>query len=1069
MDAGASAVEVRFDAGTGRYTLAASGVPDLELTAAPATNALYETYRSSDAAAANLVQLSRFGAQAAVDTDYVRSGLWVRSSGPPDALFTQVRAFTFGILTAGSDVPKLGTGSFSVVLGARSGGGGGLTQIDGSGLFAANFANATWTLDGVVTPRFAFAGSDGASVSYQPLIGSGTLRGGANGFDGVIGIGGMSSIGSAPIAGSFYGPGAAELGGAFATRTVGVGGNSDTFFVGSLIGTRGTTAPTIETLSSLLGPVNLRRFRSSVRVNTDIANSPSVEFNGSTESSVTIDPAAQILRLGGSVTLDPGNKAASDSDARFTVYRPVAGSTSPTYRVYNPGTANSELPLDFVGFALNDAFGAGVDTFGLTSAFDGLPRSGRGTYTGVFYGNAFDVGAANRYTLAGAASLVADFGAQTIGGGFSAIATSASGVATDLGRFDLINGSIGVFNRFNPAAPSGNVVSADLIGAPGAAGSLFGNFFGPEEQEFGSTVKFITPAAGGVLIGNGAIVGKRGAIVAAAVPATPPAPAGPANTSLAPLTVSDVFQADAERASAFYPGNGTSPIGARSTRLTVRYDSATQSYTVEEAGDAAGFSPADRSANANRLYELFATSTGSTTDTLRLTRTGAQGATGTRYAGGGIWLHDATAHGVRQVVMRSFSYGIPTAAADIPTTGSATFGVVLTGVQAVGQVTTQPDLASVNGSGLFTINWANRQVIGTGVTYTRSPLPGGAAPFLVPGTIEYNGIALPTGGLDGFVVLANAGGTGSGTADGRLYGPGAAEIGLAYSVTSGTPIRSGVGVITGARGTVAPAFETLSTLLSDVTLAGFAGEVRIPSAGAGQPAEGPSARTSFASVGAALDTYVIGNTALTPADLVAAESNDRFATYRTANAGGTTTTRIYRVGSSNAELRLSYASLAVSDFVVQDASLRVGNTYAFGLPTLASALPRTGTGSYHGVAYGSGYIAGAANEAYSLRGTTALDFDWAQATFAGGMTLTAVKEATNTIETLGGISFAGGTLNRSTAGFSSTLGGGAGVSGTLVGSFFGPTGQELGAAFRLEAPLAGGPLQAQGALVGIKN
>jgi hypothetical protein len=262
----------------------------------------------------------------------------------------------------------------------------------------------------------------------------------------------------------------------------------------------------------------------------------------------------------------------------------------------------------------------------------------------------------------------------------------------------------------------------------------------------------------------------------------------------------------------------------------------------------------------------------------------------------------------------------------------------------------------------------------------------------------------------------------------------------------------------------------LSALLTDVTLSGFAGELRIPAAGSGPPAEGSSARASTAIVGVAPDTYLIGNSRLTSADIVPAESNDRFKTYRTANGLGTTTTRVYRVGSGNAELQLSYASLAIGDLVPQNAgNLQVSNTYAFGLPTLASALPRTGTGSYRGVAYGSGYVAGTANDTYSLRGTSVIDFDWAQASFTGGLNLTAVKDATNAAESLGALTFTGGSLNRGTAGFSSAISGGAGVSGNLVGSFFGPTGQEVGAAFRFDAPVAAGNLQAQGALVGVKN
>jgi hypothetical protein len=229
--------------------------------------------------------------------------------------------------------------------------------------------------------------------------------------------------------------------------------------------------------------------------------------------------------------------------------------------------------------------------------------------------------------------------------------------------------------------------------------------------------------------------------------------------------------------------------------LTVRYDAATQSYTVTEGGASTTFAPGDR-VTTNRLADIFRTTGSSGTDTVRLTPTGTRGAAGTRFVAGGIWSRDATAGGIRSLLMRSFVFGIPSAISDIPTTGTASFGVVLTGVQPIGQSSTPPDLSQVNGSGLLSINWARGTVIGDGALYIRSAATQSAAQFLGPGSFDYTGI-VSNGQIRGFLTLRDAGGNApSGAANGALYGPGAGEIGLSYSVTSGTPIRSGVGVIT---------------------------------------------------------------------------------------------------------------------------------------------------------------------------------------------------------------------------------------------------------------------------------
>ena len=1037
----------------------------VSLTSPTSSNALYNIFKSSDAGGANTVNLTRIGATSLAGTRYVTGGTWLRQSGPPTALLTQLQAFTLGVRTSAADIPRTGVGSFGIVLTAQNGFGGSLTQVDGSGLFTTDFGTGRWTVAGTTNGRGALPAGSVPTLQLGVFSGSGALLGGDLGFDGKIFIGFPGNTNNEVVSGRFYGPGAAEVGASFGDRSL----TGDSFFAGTFIGKRGTTAPVIETLSSLLGPGSVRFDQFSLRVDTSGAGlglPPSVEFNGGFESRVALDPAAQTIDFESGFALGPTNKVAAESDTRFTVYR-LSGTTPVTYRIYNAGAGNQELPLDFVSFALADRFGLSAIPFGLRSSFEHIPLSGRGTFDGVFYGDALSANSINSYALHGSASMVADFGALTIGGFFTASATNA-GITTDLGRFDFANGRIGRFIAPTSIGRPDNFFSADISGAPGTIGSVYGSFYGPQVQELGATVRLVTPGPGTgvVLLGQGVIVAKRGPVDNTPAPPPPTLPPPPVNISLDPITVSDTFTASAQRASAVYPGNGTSPSPSGATSLTVRYDAATQSYTVAEGGGTATFAPGNRIGTGNRLFDLFQTSTGGSTDTLRLTPTGGRGAALTRYVAGGIWQRDVTVNGIQSVLMRSFTFGIPTASGDRPVSGTASFGVVLNGIWPT-SLTGPSSQPSINGSGLLTIDWSTALISGDGITYSRSPLNPSGPLLLAPGRFEYRGFLAPTG-LQGFLTLDTSGSTFSGTADGVIYGPGAKEIGLAYSVTSGTPIRSGVGVITGARGTDAPAFETLTSLLSDVSLSSYLGELQIPGAGLGAPAVGPIVQRSNVEVGASFDRFNISGS-VAPSDIVTAESNSRFTTFRVTNSLGTTTTRVYRAGTSNSELALSYASLATYDFMPSTTNILVSGTQAFGLPTLASSLPRTGTGAYNSVVYGKGYVPGPLNDAYALRGTASLDFNWAAATFGGAMALTATNDRTGIAETLSSVAFVGGTLNRATAGFSSTLSGVAGTSGDVLGSFFGPIGQELGGSFRLITPITAGTLQAQGAIVGKRN
>ena len=497
----------------------------------------------------------------------------------------------------------------------------------------------------------------------------------------------------------------------------------------------------------------------------------------------------------------------------------------------------------------------------------------------------------------------------------------------------------------------------------------------------------------------------------------------------------------------------------------MRYDAASQSYTVEEGGQSVRFAPADR-ISGNPLFDLFRTTGTGGTDTLRLTRTGATGIADTRFVAGGVWLNDNSAGGIRSFLMRSFVFGQPTPAAEIPRTGTSRFGLVLSALIPVDQPSLGPSLSLFNGSLLLEVNWANPLINSSGIGYRRTSLPPGdtRAPGISAFEMVLSGVLNPSTGVfnGGFSSSTNP--SFGGQAEGRLFGPGASEIGIAIGTTSGTPVTNGAGVLVGRQATAAPAFETMTSLNSDVSFSSFVAELR--TAG-GQVAETPLNFRENLEVSANLDRFRVGAADFGPAELVTAQSDARFATYRRQDAAGTTTLRVYRSGAANTELALTYASLTLREVVSTgaiDPTIFYANAY--GLPALGSALPRTGTGAYRGVAYGNGIVPG--GDLYALRGTAAIDIDWAADRLSGSLALTASNRRTSASEALGGVIFSGAALDRSLTTFRSDLTG-VNVTGAIQGSLFGPLGQEIGGSFLLNAPVAAGTLRAQGAFVGTRN
>lgn len=205
----------------------------------------------------------------------------------------------------------------------------------------------------------------------------------------------------------------------------------------------------------------------------------------------------------------------------------------------------------------------------------------------------------------------------------------------------------------------------------------------------GSRVAAMCGAAA-LLGGCGGGGGARPAPVPPPIPTPTPTPA-PADTAF-PLSQTRSFDAIGATRShrgtpALQPGAetvtpGGMSVSARSPSLNVRYDAANQSYTLSGNGRTASFAPGDRAAAAESGMDVYRRQSGTVTDELKLlgsVRTG--GPTGApvalTYLSYGAWTRRDSQTGDQH---RDYLlFGFPTAASEMPRTGSASYRTAVNG------------------------------------------------------------------------------------------------------------------------------------------------------------------------------------------------------------------------------------------------------------------------------------------------------------------------------------------------------------------------------------------------------
>jgi hypothetical protein len=508
---------------------------------------------------------------------------------------------------------------------------------------------------------------------------------------------------------------------------------------------------------------------------------------------------------------------------------------------------------------------------------------------------------------------------------------------------------------------------------------------------------------------------------------TPPA----SNASLANLVASQSFANNAaSETSTIAASANLTAASSVSQALTFSYDLTTNSYTVSTQGHSQTFAPANLSSPAANGVAVYAITNGATTDRLTLESASitGYGATYPQYSGLGYWQRTTTGASSSDVTVDFFIYGLPTSASAVPRSGSAAYATSVYGV--VSPIGSEERF--FQGTGRMDIDF-KAGLMSTSATLSESGIVsqasyGSTATINGSGTLSSSGNA-----FSGAITYTGLNSKSTGTLQGQFYGPAAQELGASFA-TSGADGSSASGVIWGNQNAnLAPLNQSVSNIVTTQTFT--SSEVQSPS---GTIDTGQVTVTSAGGV-------TVSPAGLPGATFTSSQEVSGAPANFTGYGNGTTTVDLYKAGSANTELALTYLSFGSWQGPIASGSNTTATAwFAYGLGTSAAVIQaRTGSANYTGVAYGTASTAASGTNAM-VSGTASFAVNFDMNGYFGSFGL---KNATTDYGTFN----VSGTIGSGTANRGGVTGVTAG-SGTFLPAFYGPTGQEFGGPFQIAVP-----------------
>jgi hypothetical protein len=493
---------------------------------------------------------------------------------------------------------------------------------------------------------------------------------------------------------------------------------------------------------------------------------------------------------------------------------------------------------------------------------------------------------------------------------------------------------------------------------------------------------------------------------------------------IAPL-VSESFTNDATTGTVSYPTSGAAGTStAAATTLTVSYDAGSNSYLISVPGRSQTFRPGDRdAAQSSAASTVYVRTSGSTTDSLTLLNPSTTaGPLAYRYVGAGYWQRTVESSSTINGSFDAFTYGVKTPDAATPRTGAASYRIELLGI-----VGLPNDVRSIGGNGTlladFSVGLIRMQ--GTATEYDSagfainpymaffSQVPLSSANNSFTGAFRYYS---DTSRPDPF----------DGTIAGRFYGPGAEEVGGAFSVRRADG-ASAVGTITGARGGTGTNLS-LTTLAFDQIFPTASNSIRYLRMANGNATDAVAYdgnlmfgnQLTYAAATGSWNFQPDGSspgdlTLFTPADLNAALSNTRFTVYqRTGDDGNIFRLSIYKPGPGNDQLALTYAGFGYWERITPIAGTGGAertnfDPFIYALRTPALAIPTTGTASYQGILFGRATGSGF-DRFYTIGGTSRFELNFGTHSFVATLSPVGIEGVSGTSVDFGNFTFTGNSL-----------------------------------------------------------
>jgi hypothetical protein len=475
--------------------------------------------------------------------------------------------------------------------------------------------------------------------------------------------------------------------------------------------------------------------------------------------------------------------------------------------------------------------------------------------------------------------------------------------------------------------------------------------------------------------------------------------------------------------------------------MTITYDATSKTYSIQTGGLSGTFAESDVQPTPFAGETIYSNQDGRLTlVTLPYYSTGIEN----RYVGMGYWQRNVVSPGVQETGFTTFTYGLETPAAAVPRTGAAHW---LTDVFGMLTVPTR-ELRTVQGSADFEVDFAAGAFRLNGNLSEVDVVSGGGKGGAL--TLQSGGLLSSDSSFGGFLSYQSSDGILHGSLAGQFYGPGAEEIGASFSAEGGGNVLTGA--MTGQRTSLA----STSDGIRNISLTNLMAPERLGASPGVELAVDTAVSNRFNPAIVTVDAEGLRTVAFNyqydvdPKDIFA--GNPNFVTYRPTINGTPATIAVYKIGSDNAELALTYTSFVSWSWArglggaPNSGGQPVDVNYGiFGIRTPRDLMTvRTGSATYDGVLYGKGASFGAL---YDLTGTSRFDVDFTSSRYSGSLDINGTTSG-GTVIAFGQFGFAAALGFGEMAEASIT---GASVSTGAIHSirpqFYGPSGQEIGAAF----------------------